>query len=253
MLKAFYTTLALLTFFVNADAQEVLQFKKKEIISKKGNLPYRLLYPLGYTPLKKYPLIVFLHGAGERGSDNEGPIRGLPKALLTTEGRAKYPCFILVPQCAKEDEWVSFPDYPSGLNTSLQPTNSTRLAIQAIEKTLKELPVDRGRIYLTGYSMGGEGTLDMLSRWPDKFAAGVPICSVSDTSRTATIAKIPLWFFHGDQDGSVNVKYSRIMVAALKRYGVEPRYTEYVGVGHNSWINAYQDEGLFDWLFLQSK
>ena len=101
--------------------------------------------------------------------------------------------------------------------------------------------------------MGGEGTFDLLTRRPDLFAAAVPICSVSDTARANLIYQIPIWAFHGDQDDVNNVKYSRLMIDALKKNNGTPIYTEYPGIKHNSWSKAYNEPGLFDWLFSQKQ
>lgn len=104
-----------------------------------------------------------------------------------------------------------------------------------------------------GYSMGGEGSFDLLTRRPKLFAAAVPICAVADTSQARQIAHIPIWAFHGDQDDVNNVKYTRLMVAELKKYNGKPIYTEYPGGKHNIWTKAYAEPGLFDWLFAQKR
>ena len=117
----------------------------------------------------------------------------------------------------------------------------------------KEYSIDPQRIYLTGLSMGGYGTWDLLARKPDLFAAGVPVCGGGDESTAGKIAKIPIRVFHGDKDNSVPVARSRTMVEALKKAGGHPKYTEYAGVGHNPWDKAYADPKLMNWLFKQKK
>ncbi len=233
--------------------QQVLPYTKAVYIANNDTLPYRLLYPLRYDKHKKYPIVLFLHGAGQRGTDNEAQLTGVPKGLTDSAGREKYPCFILVPQCAKKDVWVKFPHFPTSLEPTAQPTPSAGAALALLDQLIKQLPIDGKRVYITGYSMGGEGTFDFLTRRPDLFAAAIPICSVSDTAKAKLIYKIPIWAFHGDQDDVNNVIYSRIMINALKAQGGNPVYTEYPRVKHNSQGKAYSEPGLFDWLFAQKR
>jgi predicted peptidase len=234
-------------------AQALVSFEKKVFIAAGDTLPYRLLYPANYNKNKHYPIVVFLHGAGQRGDNNETQLTGVPKALTDSVGRIKYPCFILAPQCAVKDVWVKFPDFPKNIATTREPTKSAGATLQLLNSLLKQLPIDKQRVYLTGYSMGGEGSFDFLTRRPHLFAAAAPICSVADTSKAKLIYKIPIWAFHGDQDDVNDVKYTRMMIEDLRKLGGKPIYTEYPGVKHNSWTNAYMEPGLFDWLFSQRK
>jgi len=243
----------LLVACLRIKAQPVLPYIKAVHATGKDSLPYRLLYPLHYNKHKRYPLVLFLHGAGQRGTDNEAQLTGVPKALTDTAGREKYPCFILVPQCPKNDVWVKFPHFPKSIQTTEQPTQSARAALAALDSLMGQLPVDRNRVYITGYSMGGEGAFDLLTRRPQLFAAAIPICSVADTARAGLIYQTPVWAFHGDQDDVNDVKYSRLMIAALKQCNGTPIYTEYPGLKHNIWSKAYNEPGLFEWLFEQSR
>lgn len=236
-----------------AKAQNTPAYSKEIFVSGQDTLPYRLLYPLNYNKNKQYPLVLFLHGAGQRGNDNETQLAGVPKALTDSIGRQKYPCFILVPQCAKKDAWVKFPGFPSSLQATKEPTPSANGVLSKLKILIKKLPVDKKRVYVTGYSMGGEGAIDFLTRRPNLFAAAIPICSVSDTSKANLIYKTPLWAFHGDQDDVNDVKYSRLMINELRKHGGNPIYTEYPGVKHNSWSKAYSEPELFEWLFSQRK
>jgi len=234
-------------------AQENLSYTKDVYVTAGDSLPYRLLYPRDYDSKKKYPMVVFLHGSGQRGNDNQSQLIGVPKKLTDSLGRIKYPCFILVPQCAKKDVWVKFPNFPNSLKATDAATPSAGLVLAKLDELLKELPIDRRRIYLTGYSMGGEGTFDLMARRPKLFAAGVPICSVADTATANMIRNIPIWAFHGDQDEVNDVKYTRMMVDALQKQKGKVKYTEYPGVKHNSWTKSYAEPELFDWLFAQKK
>jgi predicted peptidase len=115
------------------------------------------------------------------------------------------------------------------------------------------MPVDTNRIYITGLSMGGFGTFDAIQRYPNLFAAAVPVCGGGDVSKAAVIAKIPIWIFHGADDAAVNPAYSLEMVDALTKAGAHPGFTQYPEVGHFSWLAAYSDKMMLEWLFRQRK
>lgn len=246
-------TIALILGCQSIKAQQPLPYIKDVYVTSKSSLPYRLLYPLNYNKNKKYPIVVFLHGSGQRGNDNETQLIGVPKRLTDSAGRIKYPCFILVPQCDKKDVWVKFPNFPTSLEATKLATPSAEATLAKLDLLIKTLPIDRKRVYITGYSMGGEGAFDFLTRRPNLFAAAIPICSVADTAKAKLIYKTPIWAFHGDQDDVNDVKYSRLMITALKNHKGTPKYTEYPGVKHNSWTRAYDEPDLFDWLFSQKR
>jgi predicted peptidase len=229
------------------------RFAKRTYVVRGDTLHYRLAYPLDYDARKQYPLLLYLHGNGERGNDNLTPLVRVPAALTSARGLHQYPCFILVPQCPKQQVWVDFPQFPQSLRTSAEPTLPAQLTLRLVEALLHHLPIDTGRVYLTGYSSGGEGTLDLLTRQPKLFTAAIPICSVSDTSRAKWIYSIPMWLFHGSADSVNRAAYSRLMVRALRSHGGSPIYTEYAGSGHNIVQQAYAEVGLFEWLFRQKK
>lgn len=218
-------------------------------------LLYRLLRPDSIEPGKTYPLVLFLHGAGERGDDNTAQLVHGLREFVRPDRRRAYPAFVVVPQCPLDCKWVEVPW--DGLEHSLPEESSPnlRLCHELLEKLSGELPVDRDRVYLTGLSMGGFGTFDAISRWPERFAAAVPICGGGDP-RPEVVSRfrsLPLWAFHGDQDQLVPPDRTRRMVAALQEAGGQPRYTEYPGVGHDSWTPAYADDALFEWLFQQRR
>ena len=227
---------------------------EKHVLEDDGRrLPYRLLRPLKVEPGKKYPLVVFLHGAGERGTDNEKQlIHGVPQ-FATLENRKKYPCFLIAPQCPEEKKWVEV-DWSADSHTQpKEPGEVGKLTLTLIEEEIKELPVDPTRVYITGLSMGGYGTWDLVARRPDLFAAAAAICGGADETTAPKIKDIPIWAFHGAKDTAVKPDRSRHMIAALKKAGGKPKYTEYADVGHNSWDNAYRDPQFFQWLFAQRK
>lgn len=219
---------------------------------------YRLLRPATAAGEPRdghrYPLVLFLHGAGERGDDNAKQLKYLPTWLAEPELRRSHPCFVLAPQCRMDERWVdvSWADKESTPQPST-PTVDLAAAMQALEETLVREAVDPARLYLTGLSMGGFGTWDLASRHPDRFAAILPICGGGDERVAARIATLPLWCFHGDADTAVSVERSRDMIAAVRKAGGRPIYSELAGVGHDSWTQAYRDRFVLDWLFSQRR
>lgn len=213
-------------------------------------LRYRLFVPEKKDTL--LPLLLFLHGAGERGSDNEKQlIHG--KRFLDSALQQKHPCIVLAPQCPNGKRWVEVSWKLPAHTQPEQPSEAFRLLIPLLDSLIKNLPVDTNRIYVTGLSMGGFGTWDLLQRYPDKFAAAVPVCGGGDETKAKQIAHIPVWVFHGAKDKVVIPERSRNMVKALKKAGGKPRYTEYPTLQHNCWDSTYTNPKLYDWLFARSR
>jgi predicted peptidase len=187
---------------------------------------------------------IWVTRAGERGSDNTAQLKhGVPE-FAKEANRKNYPCFLIAPQCPAGQSWAN--------RKGKAQSEPGRLVLELIAALQKEFPVDAKRIYITGLSMGGFGTWDLVARRPELFAAAVPICG-GDTSKAERLAKVPIWVFHGDKDTAVKVTFSRDMVAAIEKAGGKPKYTEYKGVGHDSWTPAYRDPELMKWLFEQKK
>lgn len=216
---------------------------------------YRLLKPAAVEAGKRYPVVLFLHGAGERGDDNKSQLKYLPEWLAAAERREKFPCFVIAPQCPSERKWS---DVDWGTRKSPEfkdkPTDAMQVAINILDEVVKKFPVDAKRQYLTGLSMGGYGTWDLAMRQPDRFAAIAPICGGGDPTQGAKIKHLPIWAWHGDADFAVPVERSREMIAALEKAGGKPKYSELKGVGHDSWTAAYTSkDNLLPWLFEQAK
>ncbi|MFZ3216464.1 MAG: alpha/beta fold hydrolase [Candidatus Acidiferrales bacterium] len=222
---------------------------------------YQVFVPEDWTRHEKWPVILFLHGSGERGSD--GLLQtdvGIGRAIRNNRGRI--PAIVVMPQCPKSLWWM----LPS----------MDDLAIATLEAATREFHGDPLRTYLTGLSMGGFGSWHLAEKYPGRFAALVVICggihpsantmhahpdlakwtppnqAKSYAEAAAKIGKTPVWIFHGAADDAVPVTESRLMYAAMKQAGGDARYTEYPGVGHRSWDKAYDDPKLFPWLFAQS-
>lgn len=231
-------------------------FEREEFRGAEGkSLKYRLLRPAELEPGKRYPLVVFLHGAGERGDNNQAQLVHGMREFAREDRRREFPAFVLAPQCPQNEKWVEVPwDAPQHQQPE-KPASALGLCKELVDRLQSELPIDADRIYLTGLSMGGFGTFDAIARWPDRFAAAIPICGGGDT-RQETVARfreLPLWVFHGAKDTIVRPERSREMVAALKEAGGTPRYTEYPEAGHDSWTQTFADEAVFGWLFSQRR
>lgn len=247
-----YIFLALVFFgnIFSISSQESL-FSFEEYRDKEGNvLPYRKLIS-DYDTQSTYPLVIFLHGSGERGNDNTAQLKWGVLNFASDAIMKSYKPIVIAPQCSENMTWGNF----TGKNLTLAntPTKPMKLLIELIEKLLKEQPIDPDRVYITGLSMGGFGTFDILARRPDLFAAGVPVCGGGDVKSVNTFSTIPLWIFHGALDTTVPLRFSQNMVDALQKEGASPGFTNYPDTGHFSWIAAYDDIQMMHWLFSKSK
>jgi len=229
-------------------------FEPREFVgANKVPIKYRLMKPINYRPGKKYPLVLFLHGAGERGDDNLITLKHGAKEFANAARREKYPCYVVVPQCPKGQKWS---DVDWSLETSTQPdipSPSLATTKELLDEMIETAGVDKNRIYLTGLSMGGYGTWDAIARYEGFFAAAAPICGGGDPKMVSKFSRLPIWCFHGDADTAVKVVRSREMIEALKAVGSPAKYTEYQGVGHDSWTATYSNPEFYQWLFAQQR
>lgn len=207
------------------------------------SIPYRLLVPKNYDPKQKYPLVLFLHGASGRGTDNAEPLNWGPKFFLEPERRKKFPCFLVVPQCPKDQGWLAADE------TGVKEGRALSLALELVGTALpKEFSIDSKRRHLTGVSMGGHAVWVCLVRHPGFFASGAPVCGGGDTnSVTSRMTRTPVWAFHSDDDHLVPVQSARDMIKAWRENGGTAKYTEYTGLKHSSWKKAYLEPELFEW------
>lgn len=208
-----------------------------------ASIPYRLFQPQGEAPGQKVPLILYLHGMGERGTDNVTQTTWMGNLAAKTSS-GQYAAYVLAPQI-NTSMWFS--------SNSSTPSEAMSLTLQALHQAMNNPNVDTSRIYVTGVSMGGFGTWDILRRDPNTFAAAVPMSGGGDPSTASAIKDTPIWAFHGSADNVVSVDTTRNMIAALKDAGGSPNYTEVAGGGHVIWPEMYQDAGntLYSWLFSQ--
>ncbi len=234
------------------------QYLKKEFTGADGSvLPYRILYPADLQQGVQYPVVLFLHGAGERGNDNEKQLVHGSGLLLDDSNRKAYPAIVVFPQCPENEWWVDLSvigNIRMGNNTipanDYPASSPMKLVKELMEEILSKELADNDRVYVMGLSMGAFGIFDLLHRRPDWFAAAVPICGGGDTSKVHNYAgKLPLWVFHGSDDSVVPAEASRMMVNALQEAGGDIIYTEYPGVDHNSWDPAFAEKDLLPWIF----
>lgn len=255
----FLVSFALLSSSVRA--QDLSQYEKKTFISSRGDtLPYRILYPLNYDASKKYPMFLVLHGAGERGNNNEAQLTHGARLFLADSNRTGYPAIVVFPQCPQNGFWaranvnrnttpfeISF-DYSGAASAPLN------AAIELTRQLIKEGSVDKRKVYVTGLSMGGMGTFEAVYREPKLFAAAGPICGGGNTQAyNKKTARVPFRVFHGAADAVVNVKLSQEMVARLKELNATVEYFEYPGVNHNSWDNAFAEPDFISWFYKRKK
>lgn len=251
----FFLMIAFFNYALNNAKAQVSRFSFEHYINGKGDtLNYRMLFPDADT-LRKYPLVIFLHGSGERGNDNEAQLKWGVQNFATDEMMVLHPAFVIAPQCPANMGWSNFKDRNKGTEMQLNPSPSKpmELLIDLIHEMMKNRSIDPNRIYITGLSMGGFGTYDAIERYPDLFAAAMPVCGGGDISKASAIAHIPIWNFHGMEDPAVDVNYSVVMMQALMKEGAHPGFTFYPETGHFSWLAAYSNKEAMEWLFRQHK
>jgi len=234
---------------------QLSRFGYNKYINDKGDtLNYRFLYP-DFDTIRKFPLVIFLHGMGERGNDNESQLKWGITNFASDQMMAMHPAFVIAPQCPNTTQWsnskINFKTCDVQLLAT--PSKPMELVIQLIHQLIKKYNIDTNRIYIMGLSMGGFGTYDAIERYPHLFAAAVPVCGGGDISKAASIAHLPMWIFHGSEDFAVNAKFSFNMFDALTKAGARPGFTQYPEVGHFSWISAFNDPLMIEWLFRQHK
>jgi predicted peptidase len=215
-------------------------------------MPYRLFRPEAPGQL---PLLLYLHGSGGSGRDNLkqlglGNVFGT-RVWLLPENQKRFPCFVVVPQTDRGWIRYDFSKEPAEELPGLG--DGARLALEVVDALCRELPIDRRRIYVMGQSMGGAGTWHMTAQRPNFFAAAVACCAAPTREDATDSLGTPLWNFHGSADQTVPVALSRERMAAMRKAGGHPLYTEYVGVDHNVWEWAFTEPALPEWLFSERR
>lgn len=232
------------------------EYERSVFVSSSGDsLNYRLLEPEVMQAGEKYPLVLFLHGAGERGNDNEKQLTHGGQMFLNPVNREKYPAFVLFPQCPESGYWA-YENRPQSFIPAQMPAGEEMPSVFQAVKELLDMylanpQVDKSRIYIMGLSMGAMGTYDMVSRFPDIFAAAVPICGTINPTRLSAAKNVAFRIFHGDADDVVPVAGSRQAYKALKAAGASVEYIEFPGCNHGSWNLAFNYPDFMKWIFDQ--
>jgi predicted peptidase len=260
MKKIFFLMWAI-TFYCYGFTQDFSLFEKQVFSNKTGVLAYRILYPLHYNPAQQYPLIVFLHGSGERGSDNETQLKHGGAMFLRDSVRQKYPAIVIFPQCPKDSSWTPLNSYWdstknmrifSGLTGS--PTTQLILVKDLMQDFIKRKKVHPKKVYLGGLSLGGFGSFSFAAHYPKLLAAAFPICGGGNTNLANNYTKKTAWWlFHGAMDRVVSVEYSKAFYKKMQGLGIPVKYTEYANAAHDSWNNMFEEKDFFAWLFSKKR
>jgi len=245
----FLAGLLLLLFAQGATAaaeltRDDIDFRRFVYENNGKRLPYRLFVPLGYDKDRKYPLLLWLHGGTGNGSDNVKQLTGKNQLAthfwISSEVQAKFPVFVLAPQCPFGESW-SDPEFN-------QPGQALQLTMGALAKVQREFSIDPDRIYVGGQSQGGLGVWSLLQKYPGTWAAALVLAAYDSFTDIGAIARVPLWVFQGDADDSVPVDLVRDMIRQLKKAKVDMRYSEYRKVDHQVWNKAFAEPDLLPWL-----
>lgn len=251
--------ISLIFLFITAQVStaQVSRFNTAQYVDEEGDtLNYRIATP-DFSGSQSYPLLIFLHGGGERGDDNVSQLKWGVQNFVTDEWMKRYKAIVLAPQSPDDSRWSNFEGQfrEDGVPLELadEPAKPLKMTMEVVDQIIENFNVDENRIYITGLSMGGFGTWDALARWPERFAAAIPVCGGGAPSTAERFADVPIWVTHGADDPTVPPEMSHQMIEALREAGAQPGYTEYPDVGHFSWLQTYSDDYMIDWLFSQRK
>lgn len=237
-------------------AQDLSLFQKFKFIQNGDTLPYRILLPQNFDSLKRYPLVLFLHGRGESGSDNEKQLAHGASLFLNEENRKNYPAIIVFPQNPVKTYWSNVQTVMDSQGrrdfyfiNGGEASTSMKMVISLMDNLFRQYKIKKQQVYVMGLSMGGMGTFEIVNRMPYTFAAAIPICGGANPAIAPNLKSTQWWIFHGAKDDVVLPKYSAQMVAAMRSSGVVTKFTLYPEANHNSWDPAFNEPGLLKWLF----
>lgn len=235
-------------------------YKEKIFVKDTDTLNYRIMYPEKFSEEKQYPVVLFLHGAGERGDDNKKQLVHGSNLFANKTNRGAFPAIVIFPQCPKNVAWsnVDVQQTTTGRKfvfpKDKEASRPMQLVIDLMQNVTSKVYVNKDKVYVGGLSMGGMGTFEILSRQPDMFAAAFVICGDGNAELTKNYAKkVELWIFHGANDDVVDPKGSVKLVNAILENGGKPNFTLYADANHNSWDSAFAEPKLLTWLFSKSK
>ncbi len=243
-------------------AQDITAYQEKYYQVDNFVLPYRWLVPADSSG-QRFPLLIFLHGAFEKGYDNKKQLLIGGRFFMRDSVRDRYPAYILFPQCPPDDSWAYFEnqiDFSTGYAKDwVFPFRKTPTPVSIVLKKLVDSllgtgKIDPARVYIAGLSQGGMGVLDLIARYPECFAAGISMCGAGNPATTRFFAgKVPLWLFHGDKDSIVPSLFSKQYFRHLKRAHSEVKFNLYPGIEHDCWNKAFAEPDLMKWLFTRKK
>jgi len=241
----------------NIMAQKMNEFIPKSHIVNGDTRLYRMLLPENFNAEHKYPVLLFLHGAGERGADNISQLKYGSSLFLEPEIMQQFPAIVIFPQCPRRDFWARIEmggrdrkDRRMNFSPDLEPNPSMRLVLSLVDSLLQAPFTDNDRFYAGGLSMGGMGIYELVYRRPQIFEAVFPICGGGNPEKAELFANhTRFWIFHGALDNVVPPNYSEVMVKAIKEYGGDVKFTLYPDRDHNSWDAAFAEPELLPWLF----
>lgn len=230
---------------------EVYDIKQFAYRESENGMPYRYYAPDDYSDDYAYPVVLFLHGAGERGTDNEAPLIHVLQDWFNDTESPIYQSIIIVPQCPEEEQWVNTPwENGSYDSTAVGESDAIKEALAILDEICKTDSVNLDRIYVAGISMGGYGTWNLLMNHSDLFAAGMPICGAADPSKAEVLKDMPIFAFHGDRDSVVPTAGTRDMVnAIIAKGGTKAIFHEVLNTDHNSWSYAASRGDALRWIF----
>ncbi|WP_106294752.1 dienelactone hydrolase family protein [Arcticibacter pallidicorallinus] len=241
-------------------AQDFSRYERTVFITEGDTLPYRILFPESFNSSKKYPVIFFLHGRGESGSNNEDQLRNGGSLFLKPEFRTTYPCIVIAPQCPADSYWsnVKISTDTAGkrhfsFRKKGKPTKAMRMLLGLVDRILEKPFVDSSQIYAGGLSMGGMGTFELLRRKQGVFAAAFAICGGDDPSNVKKYDDVSLWIFHGGKDDIVAPEFSEDIVRKLRKRNADLKFSLYPEANHNSWDPAFAEPDLMSWLFSKKR
>ena len=248
---------SMILLFFSCDEEKIIP-EYETFTHENNHLNYRILYPKDFDETKTYPLVLFLHGIGERGDDNELQLTYVDKVFLNPENYNNYKSIVVFPQAPLDDNWSSrlltkneirqvFPENEN-------PTKSLQLVIKLMDSLVNEDFIDNKRIYLSGLSNGAMGSFELLKNRPNMFASAVLICGGGNPEWAREFAKTTqVWVAHGSDDDVVFPELSINMVEAILKQGGSPKFTLYEKVNHGSWFNVFSDPNYLKWMFLHAK
>lgn len=221
------------------------------VSSKNDSLPYQLIPPTNFDSTKNYPIILWLHGKGERGNDNKRQIATIEKWIFDSLANENRQAYLLAPQCSSNRTWSNYDKLEQQITFEKDTPLIQNSIIELLSQVQLNYPIDSTRIYIMGISMGGFGVFDMITRFPNRFAASIPICGGADPKKVKELKETPIWAFHGEKDNIVDKRHTIHTMNLLQ--DENHLLNTYPNIGHDVWKKAFKEPELLHWLFAQKR